>query len=346
MTSVIKTPSVPKRPRRGTLRRMLRNPLGIISLSMLTIIVLAAVFAPLIAPFDPTYADVGNTLADPGGQNLLGTDSNGRDVFSRLVYGARLTLLSALLCAAVAIAIGLPAGLIAGFYGGAFDSTSNWFSNMLMALPAIIILLSVRAALGPSTWYTMIAFGILISPAYFRLTRTAVQSVRNELYVDAARVVGLSDARIISRHVLSVVRAPLIIQTALICGVAIAVQSGLQFLGLGDPTEVSWGAMLSDGFSNIYIQPLLMLWPALAIGITIGTLVLLGNAIRDALEDRREIKAPRSPAAQIPLPAARAGRGRRLRGDPPGRGPERRLPERRRRVHPCGPRRIAHDPAW
>ncbi|MGC5221649.1 dipeptide/oligopeptide/nickel ABC transporter permease/ATP-binding protein [Micromonospora sp. DT81.3] len=303
MTSVIKTPSVPKRPRRGTLRRMLRNPLGIISLSMLTIIVLAAVFAPLIAPFDPAYADVGNTLADPGGQNLLGTDSNGRDVLSRLVYGARLTLLSALLCAAVAIAIGLPAGLIAGFYGGPFDSTSNWFSNMLMALPAIIILLSVRAALGPSTWYAMIAFGILISPAYFRLTRTAVQSVRNELYVDAARVVGLSDARIISRHVLSVVRAPLIIQTALICGVAIAVQSGLQFLGLGDPTEVSWGAMLSDGFSNIYIQPLLMLWPALAIGITIGTLVLLGNAIRDALEDRREIKAPRRPAIQTPLPA-------------------------------------------
>jgi ABC-type dipeptide/oligopeptide/nickel transport system ATPase component/ABC-type dipeptide/oligopeptide/nickel transport system permease subunit len=302
MTSVIKTASVPRRPRRGTLRRLLTNPLGIISLSMLAIIVLAALFAPLIAPFDPTYADIGNTLADPGGQNLLGTDSTGRDVLSRLVYGAQLTLLSALLCAAVAIAIGLPSGLIAGFYGGAFDSTSNWFSNMLMALPAIIILLSVRAAFGPSTWYAMIAFGILLSPAYFRLTRTAVQSVRNELYVDAARVVGLSDARIISRHVLSVVRAPLIIQTALICGVAIAVQSGLQFLGLGDPTEVSWGAMLSDGFKNIYIQPSLMLGPALAIGVTIGTLVLLGNAIRDALEDRRVISAPRSPRAQPSRP--------------------------------------------
>ncbi|MEV8357846.1 dipeptide/oligopeptide/nickel ABC transporter permease/ATP-binding protein [Microbacterium sp. NPDC076895] len=302
MTSVIKTASVSKSPRSGAARRILRNPLGIISLSVLSILVLAAVFAPLIAPFDPAYADIGNTLADPGGQNLLGTDSTGRDVLSRLVFGARLTLLSALLCAAVAIAIGLPAGLIAGFYGGAFDSTSNWFSNMFMALPAIIILLSVRAALGPSTWYAMIAFGILISPAYFRLTRTAVQSVRNELYVDAARVVGLSDARIISRHVLSVVRAPLIIQTALICGVAIAVQSGLQFLGLGDPTEVSWGAMLSDGFSNIYIQPMLMVWPAVAIGVTIGSLVLFGNAIRDALEDRHVVAAPRRRPAQAPLP--------------------------------------------
>ena len=186
---------------------------------------LAAVFAPLIAPFDPNFADVGNTLADPGGQNLLGTDSAGRDVFSRLLYGARLTLLSALLCAIVAIAIGLPAGLIAGYYSGPFDSTSNWFSNMLMALPGFVVLLVVRAALGPSVWISMIFFGILISPSYYRLTRTAVQSVRNELYVDAARVVGLSDARIISRHILSVVRAPLIIQTALICGVAIAVQS-------------------------------------------------------------------------------------------------------------------------
>ena len=302
MTDVIRTPSVPKRSQRGTLRRMLRNPLGILSLSLLTLIVLAAVFAPLIAPFDPNYADVGNTLADPGGQNPLGTDSAGRDVFSRLLYGARLTLLSALLCAAVAIAIGLPAGLIAGYYGGPFDSTSNWFSNMLMALPGIVVLLVVRAALGPSVWISMIFFGILISPSYYRLTRSAVQSVRNELYVDAARVVGLSDARIISRHILSVVRAPLIIQTALICGVAIAVQSGLEFLGLGDPTAASWGSMLGDGFNNIYVQPSLMLWPALAIGITIGSLVLLGNAIRDALEDRRQIKAPRRPR-----PVAEAG---------------------------------------
>lgn len=302
MTDAIKIPSVPKRSQRGTLRRMLRNPLGISSLVLLTTIVGAAVLAPLLAPFDPSFADVGNTLADPGGGHPLGTDSAGRDVFSRLLYGAQLTLLSALLCAVVAIAIGLPTGLIAGFYGGPFDGTSNWLSNMLMCLPGIIVLLSVRAALGPSGWISMIAFGVLISPSYFRLTRTAVQSVRNELYVDAARVVGLSDARIISRHILSVVRAPLIIQTALICGVAIAVQSGLQFLGLGDPTEASWGEMLGDGFNNIYVQPSLMLWPALAIGITIGTLVLLGNAIRDALEDRREIKASRRPRATPIIP--------------------------------------------
>ena len=298
MTDVIRTPSVPKRsPARDPPNGCSATPSESCSLSLLALIVLAAVFAPLIAPFDPNYADIGNTLADPGGQNLLGTDSAGRDVFSRLLYGARLTLLSALLCAIVAIAIGLPAGLIAGYYGGPFDSTSNWFSNMLMALPGIVVLLVVRAALGPSVWISMIFFGILISPSYYRLTRTAVQSVRNELYVDAARVVGLSDARIISRHILSVVRAPLIIQTALICGVAIAVQSGLEFLGLGDPTEASWGVDARRRASTTSTcSHSLMLWPALAIGITIGSLVLLGNAIRDALEDRREIKAPRRAA--------------------------------------------------
>ncbi|KTR95342.1 ABC transporter [Microbacterium testaceum] len=300
MTDVIRTPALTTRVPRGQVRRFFRNPLALVSVSVLGAIVALAALAPLIAPFDPNFADVGHTLADPGGANLLGTDSAGRDVFTRLLYGAQLTLMSALLCAVVAIGLGLPAGLIAGFYGGPFDSASSWVTNLIISLPGIIVLLSVRAALGPSVWISMVAFGILLSPGYFRLTRTAVQAVRNELYVDAARVVGLSDARIIARHILSVVRAPLIIQTALIFGVAIAVQSGLQFLGLGDPSEASWGEMLGDGFQNIYIQPLLMLWPVLAIGLTIGSLVLLGNAIRDALEDKRVVSAPRGRSAPAP----------------------------------------------
>ena len=156
----------------------------------------------------------------------------------------------------------------------------------MLALPGMIVLLTVRAALGPSVWIAMIVFGILLSPGYFRLTRTAVQSVRNELYVDAARVSGLSDVRIITRHILSVVRAPIIIQTAMVCGIAIAIQSGLEFLGLGDPTMATWGVMLNDGFRNVYRAPLCLFWPALAIALTIGALVLLGNAMRDALEDR------------------------------------------------------------
>lgn len=280
-------------------KRLLRNPMGLTALVILTILLIVAVFAHWLAPFDANFANISKTLAPPDAVNWLGTDSAGRDVFSRLIIGAQNTLLSALLCAAVAIGLGLPTGLIAGYFGGTFDAVGNWVVNVFMAIPGIILLLTIRAAFGPSVWISMIAFGVLISPGYYRLTRTAVQSVRNELYVDAARVSGLSDGRIIVRHIFAVVRAPIIIQTAIVCGVAISIQSGLEFLGLGDPAVATWGVMLSDGFANVYLMPLLLLWPALAIGITIGALVLLGNAVRDALEDREKTPKAKKPAMTL-----------------------------------------------
>lgn len=285
--------------RSTVIRRLFKNPLGIVAITILLAIALLAILAPVLAPFDQNYANIAKTLAAPDSANVLGTDSAGRDVWSRLLFGAQLTLLSALLCAGVAIGIGLPAGLIAGYYAGKFEAVSNWVVSILMSLPGLIVLLTIRAAFGPSVWISMIAFGILISPSYFRLTRTAVQSVRNELYVDAARVSGLSDLSIIARHIFSVVRAPIIIQTAAIAGVAIAIQSGLEFLGLGDPTKATWGVMLSEGFKNVYLTPTLLFWPALAMALTIGALVLLGNAIRDALEDGEKIKHRRKKRATL-----------------------------------------------
>jgi ABC-type dipeptide/oligopeptide/nickel transport system ATPase component/ABC-type dipeptide/oligopeptide/nickel transport system permease subunit len=292
--------------REHLVKRVLKNPMGLVAIVILTVMVLLAILADILAPFDVNFANIGKTLAPPDSVNYLGTDSVGRDTWSRLVVGARITLLSALLCAAVAIAIGLPAGLIAGYYAGPFDTVAGWVVPILMALPGIIVLLTVRAAFGPSVWISMIVFGVLISPGYFRLTRTAVQSVRNELYVDAARVAGLSDARIIARHILSVVRAPIIIQTAMVCGVAIAIQSGLEFLGLGDPTVATWGVMLSEGFRNVFLAPMLVFWPALAIGLTIGGLVLLGSAVRDALEDAVKHKERKS--GKLEAAALRAAR--------------------------------------
>ena len=286
--------------RASALRRILKNPMGLAAIIFLVLITLAAVFAHLLAPHDPNFASLGNVLLGPGGDYPLGTDSAGRDIASRLIFGARVTLLSAALAATVAIAVGLPSGLIAGYYGGKFDGIASWSTNILLALPGMIVLLAVRAALGPSVWISMIVFGLLLSPGYFRLTRTAVQSVRNELYVDAARVSGLSDSRIISRHIFSVVRAPIIIQTAMVAGVAISIQSALEFLGLGDPTVPTWGVMVSDGFRNIYRQPLNLLWPTLAIALTIAAFVLLGNAVRDSLEDLEKTKAVRAK----PLPDA------------------------------------------
>ncbi|MDO8108007.1 dipeptide/oligopeptide/nickel ABC transporter permease/ATP-binding protein [Isoptericola sp. b441] len=283
--------------RSSPLRRLLKSPTGLIALVILAGVVLMALLAPLLTSQDPNHADLTAVLLPPGGDHLLGTDSAGRDIWARLVFGSRLTLAAAAVAAVVAIAIGLPSGLVAGYYGGIFDGVANWSTNVLMSLPAIIVLLAVRAAVGPSVWISMVIFGVLLSPGYYRLTRTAVQSVRNELYVDAARVSGLSDGRIISRHVLSVVRAPIIIQTAIVAGLSITVASSLDFLGLGDPTVPTWGVMVSDGFKNIYRQPISLLWSSLAITLVIGGFVLLGNALRDSLEDLEKTKEKRAKPA-------------------------------------------------
>jgi ABC-type dipeptide/oligopeptide/nickel transport system ATPase component/ABC-type dipeptide/oligopeptide/nickel transport system permease subunit len=287
MTQPHATPIV----RASIAKRVLTNPLGAVAIVVLALVTLAAVFAELLAPLDPTVTDLANVLKQPGDAGILGTDSAGRDVLSRILFGARSTLISALIVVITAIVVGVPTGLIAGYYGGKFDGAANWIASALIALPAIIVLLALRASFGASILISMFAFGILLAPSFFRLTRTAVMAVRNELYVDAARVTGLSDARIISRHVLTVTRAPIIIQSAMIAGIGISIQSGLEFLGVGDPSLISWGVMLSEGFRNIFLAPHLVFWPALVISITIGAFALLGNAIRDALEDTQKVKA-------------------------------------------------------
>ncbi len=275
--------------RKSLVRRLAKNPLAVISTIYILGLIVAAIVAPYVAPFDPNTTDLSAVLLPADSTYLLGTDSAGRDILSRLLYGSQTTLLAAIIVIITSIAFGVPTGLIAGYYGGKFDGIASWISNMLQSLPAIIILLAVASAFGTSIVIAMFVFGILIAPGFFRLTRTAVMGVRNELYVDAARVSGLSDFRIIVRHILKVVRAPLIIQSAIISGIAISVQSGLEFLGLGDVNMVSWGVMLGEGFLNIWMSPNLMLWPALVISLTIAAFALLGNALRDALEDTQKI---------------------------------------------------------
>lgn len=296
----------PSRPRRtgGTTRRVLRNPLGGASAVLLLLIVLAVVLAPLVAPQGPDASALADAFAGPSAGHPLGMDSAGRDILSRVLYGGRNTLGGALLALAIALVLGVPSGLFAGYYGGRFDSVANWTVNLVMALPAMVVLLASRAILGPNVWVLMIVLGVLVAPSFFRLVRGIVANVRGELYVDAAKVSGLSDARIVARHVLTVVRGPIIIQVALVAGIAIALQAGLEFLGVGSGSTATWGAMLNEAFQNIQRAPLLILWPGLALGLTNCALVLMAGAVRDALEE--QAPRPRSARRRRPAPAAAA----------------------------------------
>ena len=272
--------------KQGAFRRFLRNPLGVATAVVLLLLVLAALAAPFLPLPDPNLVVLRDAMQGPSAGHLLGTDASGRDVLSRLLFGAQISLAGAALALVVALIVGLPTGLIAGYYGGPFDGIANWVNNLNMALPGIVLLLAVRAVAGPSVWISMAVFGVLLAPGVFRIVRAAVQAVRGELYIDAARVAGLGDARIIGRHVLTVVRAPVIIQSARLASIAIAVQAGLEFLGITDSSVPSWGGMLNEGFRRIFVNPSLIFWPSLAIGLTTMALILLGNAMRDALEDR------------------------------------------------------------
>jgi peptide/nickel transport system permease protein len=285
----------PVKSGRGSLAlRLLKNPIGLVSVVILALVVLTAVFAPLLSPSDPSLASLKDVLGAPADGHPLGFDSAGRDVFARLLHAGRFSLAGALLALVIAAVIGVVGGLIAGYYGKWFDSVSSWLAGLLMALPGIVVLLAARAVLGPSMWLSMAIFGVLLSPAFFRLVYASVTAVRGELYVDAARVAGLSDLRIIGRHILTVVRAPVIIQSAMVLGIAIAIQAGLDFLGLGDQSIPTWGTMLNDGFANIYKVPMLVLWPSLVIALTCVALTLLANTLRDELERSAKPKKRRA----------------------------------------------------
>jgi ABC-type dipeptide/oligopeptide/nickel transport system ATPase component/ABC-type dipeptide/oligopeptide/nickel transport system permease subunit len=293
----------------GILRAIVSRPLAFSAAIVLVLIVLAVLLAPIIAPFGPDESIPKNALQGPQPGHWLGFDSAGRDVLSRLLYGGQNTLGGAVIALGVALVIGVPTGLLAGYYGRWFDSVSSWVTNFVMSLPAMIVLLASRSVLGPTVWALMIVLGLLVAPSFYRLVRGAVAAVRNELYVDAARVAGLADWRIISRHVLTVVRAPVIIQIALVAGLAIGMQAGLEFIGIGSGSIPTWGAMLNEAFMSFNRAPLLLLWPGLALGLTSAALVLLAAGIRDALDDRGgEVRGVSNKMRRAQVAERRSGR--------------------------------------
>lgn len=277
--------------REGTVRKVLRDPFGLGAVITITIIVLVSAFAQLIAPYDPAYVNIVSANLPPFSEgHILGADTSGRDVLSRLLVAGQLTLLGAAVTVLISLTIGVVVGLIAGYFGGPFDVAISWVADMILVLPSKIVLVALFAVIGPNTIVTMAVLGVMVSPGIFRLVRSLVIGVKNELYVDAARVSGLSDRAIIGRHILYTVRAPIVIQASFIAGIAVVIQAGLEFIGLGDPSTPTWGGMLQEAFMGMYKAPWLILWPGITIGLFVASFILLGNAVRDALEDGAAVK--------------------------------------------------------
>ncbi len=272
------------RKRAGAFRRLLRKPLGVGSLVVLIALVLMGIFEPLLTTHDPLYASLQHINAPVGTPGWpLGGDQYGRDIWARVLTSINVSVISALIGAGVGIVVGTVFGLIAGYVGKRTDGTLSWVFNLLMTFPALVLVMVLYPVMGSSYQGMMFIFGLFLAPGIFRLVRNLVVGVRNELYVDAARVSGLSNRRILSRHVFYVVRGPVIISAAFLASAAIGVQAGLAFLGFGSTQTPSFGSMTNDAFLNIYTDPVQLVWPALFLALLNGGLILLGNAYRDVL---------------------------------------------------------------
>ncbi|GAA2974419.1 peptide/nickel transport system permease protein [Microbacterium terrae] len=284
---------VPDHSRRfAALRKLLRNPMAVLAIVWFAIVLLAAVLAPWITSGPATKVDLAIANLPPFSPgHPLGGDAAGRDILDRLIWGAQTTVVGIAIVTIVSLVVGVTTGLVAGFYRGRFESTSNFVIDIIMSLPGIVLMIALYSLTGPNINLALAVFGFIIAPTYYRLVRSIVVTVRNELYVDAARVVGLSDIRIVGRHVLWAVRAPIIIQTAFTMAAAVGFEAGLTFIGLGDPTSSSWGVMLQQSFTSIYNNPVAVVWPALTISITVLALILFGNALSDVLQSSARSKA-------------------------------------------------------
>lgn len=285
------SPAVPMRSRlafRRAVRFTRRNPLMIGSGAVLAVALAAALAAPVVAPQGPTEIDLANRLHAPGGGYILGTDEYGRDVLSRLLYGARVSLFVGFAATLVGTLFGTVIGLVSGYVGGWIDLAIQRVVDAVMAIPGLVLLLTLAMVLGPTVRSEVIALGIFVIPPTTRVVRGHVITVSTEPYVEAARVVGASPIRVVARHVLPNVFATVIIAASVVIGAVILAEAGIGFLGLGitEPTP-TWGNMLSGGGRQFMEQaPWLAVVPGAAIALVVGAFNLFGDGLRDVLDPR------------------------------------------------------------
>ena len=277
-------------PRRGAARiwrRLLKRPTAVAGLGFVAMIILAAIFAPLVAGHDPLAQDYMLVRQGPSSAHIFGTDELGRDIFARIVWGARASLLAGTLSVAIAMAIGVPFGLAAGYLGGWTDLAISRVVDAILAIPFLVLAIALAAYLGPSLTNAMIAIGVSAAPLFVRLTRGQVISVKTEDYVEAARAVGNSHARVAFRHILPNILSALIVQATLTLASAIVFEASLSFLGLGQtPPSPSWGSMLNSAQRSLSTAPWIAVWPGMAIFLTVLSFNLFGDGLRDALNPK------------------------------------------------------------
>ncbi|MGC2424033.1 MAG: oligopeptide ABC transporter permease [Nitrospirota bacterium] len=267
--------------------RFTRNPLALSGAAVILFLFIIAVLAPLIAPHNPDLINTAQILAPPASGHLFGTDDLGRDVLSRMVYSARISLAVGFVAVGIATVIGIIIGAVAGYYGGWVDSTLMRFVDIMLCFPTIFLILAVIAILGPSIWNIMIIIGLTSWMGVSRLVRAEFLTLKERDFVVAAKAVGARDTRIIFRHILPNAMAPVLVSAVLGVGGAILIESSLSFLGLGvQPPTPSWGNMLTAGKDNIEIAWWLSLFPGMAILVTVLGYNLLGEGLQDALNPR------------------------------------------------------------
>jgi peptide/nickel transport system permease protein len=273
---------------RHILQRVNSQPLAVLGAVLLAVIVVTAIFAPVIAPANPAVIDLSHRLAPPNATHWLGADELGRDILSRILYGARLSLIVAVSVVGCSLLLGIVLGGIAGYYGGVLDTMLNVFvMNAFLALPGILLAIAFVAFLGPGLINLILALSVGGWVGYARLVRGQVLAVKEKEFVEAARALGASDLRIFVRHILPNIIQPLIVQSAIGMAGAVLAEATLSFLGLGvPPPAASWGSMLDGGRSHLFDAPHLVIFPALAVMLCVLSFNFLGDALRDYLDPR------------------------------------------------------------
>lgn len=273
--------------------RARQHPLAALGLVLLLLFTVSALFAPWLAPHDPAQLNLTGRLMSPSVAHWFGTDELGRDIFSRTLYGARISLIVAVSVVALSLALGLVAGTLSGFYGGWTDMILNiYVTNAFLALPGILLAIAFVAFMGPGLVNVILALAISGWVGYARLVRAQVMAVKEREFVEAARALGASDLRVMCRHILPNIVQPLIVQAAIGMAGAVLAEATLSFLGLGiPPPAASWGSMLNDARSHLFDSPHLVFFPAMAVMLCVLSFNFIGDALRDYLDPRTRLSA-------------------------------------------------------